>query len=245
MARYKAVLAYDGSRFRGFQRQAEGQTIQGTLEKVLTKIGWVEKSLLFAGRTDTGVHAYGQVIAFDLDWHHSLGALQKALNANLPNDISVLDVAVVSPQFHPRYDAVARHYRYHVFCLPERDPIREKFAWRVWPKISLNRLQEGAQYLLGTHNFLAFGSAPKKGGSTIRTITQATWLQETDGFTFDLIGNAFLYRMVRRTVCLLVDVAQGKFDPEIVNECLVNKTRSIQGIAPPQGLFLMAVYYPE
>src|SRR5512133_399376 len=135
MARYQLTLAYDGTDFFGSQRQASKRTVQGELEKALCKLGWTGRSVIMAGRTDTGVHATGQVAAFDLDWSHSDETLVRALNAALPADMAVHQVRMVHAKFHPRFDASFRRYRYRLFCLPLRDPLRERFAWRVWPPI--------------------------------------------------------------------------------------------------------------
>ncbi|MCA2001022.1 MAG: tRNA pseudouridine(38-40) synthase TruA, partial [Chloroflexi bacterium] len=135
MARYKVILAYDGSAFFGSQTQAKSRTVQGELEKALRKIGWSGKSVLMAGRTDTGVHALGQAAAFDLEWTHPIEKLFKALDANLPSDLALRGLTPVPADFHPRFDAISRCYRYRLFCDPLRDPLRERFLWRVFPPV--------------------------------------------------------------------------------------------------------------
>src|SRR5262245_9783591 len=138
MARYKLTLAYDGSGFAGSQRQAvaKTRTVQAELEKALRTLGWTGRSIILSGRTDTGVHATGQVAAADLDWSHAEGDLVRALNSALPADMAVWSAAVVDDKFHPRFDATSRCYRYRLFCQPLRDPIRERYAWRVQPALS-------------------------------------------------------------------------------------------------------------
>src|SRR5512147_2603345 len=153
MARYQLTLAYDGTDFFGSQRQASTEvssgakrrTVQGELEKALCKLGWTGRSVLLSGRTDTGVHATGQVASFDLDWSHSDEELVRALNAALPSDMAVHQAQMVHEKFHPRFDALSRRYCYRLFCQPLRDPIRERFAWRVWPTISSEVLRETAK----------------------------------------------------------------------------------------------------
>jgi tRNA pseudouridine38-40 synthase len=113
--RYQAILAYDGTHFLGFQRQGKGRTVQGVVEAALRQLGWQERTILAAGRTDTGVHASGQVIAFDFEWHHPVEALQKALNTLLPQDVSACEVQPTRADFHPCYDAVSRRYRYSLY----------------------------------------------------------------------------------------------------------------------------------
>jgi tRNA pseudouridine38-40 synthase len=152
MAHYKIILAYDGTHFRGSQRQADGiRTVQGVVEDALRKLGWMESSTLFAGRTDAGVHASGQVFTFTLSWRHSLDDLRNALNALLPKDASARQVSEVSDDFHPRYNALARSYRYRIICDPVRNPLKEQFVWRVWPAPDLGRLQAASQIFLGIH----------------------------------------------------------------------------------------------
>ena len=116
MALYKVILSYDGTNFHGFQRQSDVRTVQDVVENALIKIGWQGSRILAAGRTDSGVHASGQVIAFDYKWNHSTRDLHRALNANLPIDVAVSSVEVAEDNFHPRYDARVRHYQYRIFC---------------------------------------------------------------------------------------------------------------------------------
>src|SRR5688572_14595768 len=166
MARYQVILAYDGSRFMGSQRQANSRTVQGELEKALHGLGWSDRSSLMAGRTDSGVHATGQVAAFDLDWRHSENDLVNALNAALPIDMAVREARVVAPDFHPRFDAKSRTYRYRLFCGSVRDPLRERFAWRAWPAVNEEILVKSASIFCGTHDFALFGSATSPEGTT-------------------------------------------------------------------------------
>jgi len=245
MARYQIIIAYDGTEFEGFQRQAKARTVQGVVEAALRKIGWQGRSILAAGRTDTGVHAEGQVVACDLDWEHPVQELQAALNANLPGDVAVRQVQHVRADFHPRYDALARRYRYRIFCDQGRDPLRERYAWRVWPAVALDDLQAVSRKLPGTHDFTAFGTPPRAGGSTVRTVYQATWQQNEQDLDFEITANAFLYRMVRRIVYVLVAVAQGRLDTARVADSLAgSKLEVVQGLALPQGLTLVEVTYP-
>ncbi len=249
MVRYQVILAYDGTEFQGFQRQLQKpntRTVQGVVEQALLQIGWQGQAILAAGRTDTGVHAVGQVIAFDLDWLHSTQELLSALNANLPPEVAAHEVKPARPDFHPRYDAIARRYTYRVFCREFRHPLRERYAWRVWPPVDLERLHQVAACLIGTHDFVAFGSPPHSQGSTVRCVYQANWRAEEDELVFEIQANAFLYRMVRRLVNFQVLVGQGRFEPEEVLVYLTGAQRKkIQGLAPPQGLCLSEVSYPE
>lgn len=244
MARYQVILAYDGTHFFGFQRQTEERTVQGVLEKALREIGWPGSTTLAAGRTDTGVHASGQVIAFDLDWRHSSVELQSALNANLPQDVAARSVKLAEPGFHPRFDAVGRCYRYRLYCKPVRNPLWDRYAWRVWPVLDLERLQNSARHLHGQHDFSAFGTPLKPGGSTVRNVTDAAWSLDGEDLIFTITANAFLYHMVRRLVSFQVQIGQGKQAPSANLEKLdVASNEIVQGLAPPQGLVLTEVIY--
>jgi tRNA pseudouridine38-40 synthase len=246
MARYKVKLAYDGTDFSGFQRQKGALTVQEAVETALREIGWSGEGILAAGRTDAGVHASGQVIAFDLAWGHLEADLQAALNANLPAAVSAREVNRVGAQFHPRYDAVARQYVYTVVCHPSRDPLAERFAWRQWPLLDLEALQSGADPLVGTHDFRGFGKALKPGGTTQRQVMRVLWSREGQTFRFTIRANAYLYHMVRRIVYALVLVSREDSQYERVKGILEHPDENpIQGLAPAQGLVLERVFYPQ
>jgi tRNA pseudouridine38-40 synthase len=250
MARYQVILAYDGTEFVGSQRQAKSRTVQGDLEKALHKLGWSDRSVLLAGRTDTGVHATGQVASFDLDWQHTDGDLLRALNANLPADVAVRDVRVAPPEFHPRFDATSRRYRYRLFCQPIRDPLRERFAWRVWPELDSDALRSVAPLFVGQHDFAAYGTPPRVGSSSVRNVMNTTWQARDDEWHFEVQANAFLYHMVRRLVFVQVAVAQGKISVEAVAGSLAEQVKEPErsefpsGLAPAHGLTLIEVTYP-
>src|SRR5215510_12003617 len=179
MARYQLTLAYDGTDFFGSQRQVSKRTVQGELEKALCKLGWTGRSVMLSGRTDTGVHATGQIASFDFDWSHSDDALARALNTALPADLAIHKAWTVDAKFHPRFDASSRRYCYKIFCQPLRDPIRERFQWRVWPKINVELLVRTSQLFLGLHDFSAFGSPTTPKGGTVRTVMKAEWFYAT------------------------------------------------------------------
>jgi tRNA pseudouridine38-40 synthase len=246
MARYKLILAYDGTRFAGSQRQAKPRTVQGELENALRDVGWSGRSVVFAGRTDRGVHAAGQVVAFDFEWPHTAERLQTALNANLAADIAVQRVKLAGPEFHPRFDALSRSYRYRLFCRDVRDPLREKLAWRVWPAIDPEKLLESARVFLGPHNFRAFGSPMHANGSTLRTVEKSEWKKKSGEWQFEIEADAFLYRMVRRLVFVQVAVAQARCSVTAVAQALeIPESAKLipAGLAPAHGLTLIKVMY--
>jgi len=220
-------------------------SVQGEVEAALKQLGWQGRTILASGRTDSGVHASGQVIAFDLQWNHAAQDLQAALNAHLPADIAARAVAEASPQFHPRYDAVTRRYAYRIFCQPARDPLQERYAWRVWPAAELEPMQAAAQLFLGKHDFSAFGTPLRSGGSTVRTVRAAEWRSEAGGMLFQVSADAFLYHMVRRMVYVLVQVGQGRQEASFVETALArpNPAQAL-GLAPASGLTLVEVVYP-
>jgi tRNA pseudouridine38-40 synthase len=249
MARYQIILAYDGTDFLGSQRQASSRTVQSELEKALRKLGWQGQTITLAGRTDTGTHASGQVAAFDLDWLHGLQKLQDALNANLPRDMAVREVKAAAGHFHPRFDASSRCYRYRLFCANVRDPLRERFAWRVWPPVA--EMTALAQIWPGRHDFAAFGSAPHAGGSTVRTVLSAAWQKQADEWFFEIRADAFLYRMVRRLVYAQVAAGQARLTAETLQQALDDPSEEGQSarsqipasLAPASGLTLVDVRY--
>jgi tRNA pseudouridine38-40 synthase len=246
MARYQIILAYDGTGLSGSQRQATARTAQSELENALRRLGWQARSVLLAGRTDTGVHASGQVAAFDLEWNHPLDELVRALNSNLPVEMAVSAAKIVPDDFHPRFDATSRRYRYRLYCQPIRDPLRERFAWRLWPSVNGNALQEAGKLFIGTHDFAAFGTPPRPGSSTIRTVMRAEWQNQGDEWTFEVQGDAFLYHMVRRLVYVQAAIGQGKFPAQVVADMLADRQRVVPaGLAPANGLTLVEVTYPE
>jgi len=245
MAHYKLILAYDGTNYNGFQRQAIKTSVQATFEEALRRLGWQGRAVMPAGRTDSGVHAKGQVVSFNLDWNHPDYSLQNALNAFLPADIAVQSVEQVAADFHPRYDALSRRYRYQLYWQSARDPLRDRYAWRLERKPDLALMQAAANDLPGEHNFVAFGKALKEDGTTIRRIYSADWVEEEDGMNFTIVGNAFLYHMVRRIVYVLVRIGLGDLPVETVRLGLENLSTGIVSLAPARGLTLEAVTFCE
>nr|AKQ04543.1 tRNA pseudouridine synthase A, tRNA pseudouridine38-40 synthase [uncultured Chloroflexi bacterium Rifle_16ft_4_minimus_6153] len=247
MARYRAVVEYDGTEFLGFQRQAEGlsRTVQGEIEAALGRIGWTGKAVLGAGRTDSGVHASGQVIAFDFEWRHGSEALLRALNANLPPDAAIKALDECAADFHPRYAAKGRRYRYTLYNAPVRSPLAARYAWHVWPPaLNVEAMQAASQRLVGRHDFAAFGADPDGGESTTRTVRRAEWAAQGEALRFEIQADAFLYRMVRSLVGALKKVGAGDLAVADFVAILQSRDRAqCPPIAPPQGLCLVEVIY--
>jgi len=246
MATYQSIIAYDGTEFAGFQRQSRRRTVQGELEKALRRLGWSGRAVLAAGRTDTGAHARGQVVAFELTWRRSPEALTAAINAHLPQDISVQNTRLAQDGFHPRYSAVRRQYSYTLILAAERDPLRERFAWRIWPALDDSAIRGACPIMLGEHDFRAFGPAPRKGGGTRRTVFRSEWQGKGLEQTYRIEADAFLYRMVRRIVSALVSIGRGELGSGALSALLEDPTSRWQGaLAPAKGLCLDAVIYDE
>ncbi len=259
--RVRAVVAYDGTDYSGFQRQANSPTVQAALEAALARVTRETITVLAAGRTDAGVHARGQVIAFDTAWRHRVGDLQRALNAVLSADIAVRNVEQVAPDFHPRYDARSRRYRYTLYNAPVRCPLTRRYSLHVTARLDVEAMQRAAESLVGEHDFAAFGQPPQ-GRSTVRRVLMAEWgfalsaprpepgakAQSNGGeftrLTFDIEANAFLYHMVRSIVGTLLQVGRGEMSEEEFGAVLSSCDRSQAGpTAPPHGLCLMEVKY--
>ena len=246
MPRYRAIIEYDGTAYQGFQRQRQGQpTIQGELERALTLLARQPVVLTGAGRTDTGVHAQGQVVSFVVDWHHRTIALQHALNANLADDIAVLQLEVVDTEFHPRYDAQRRAYVYHIYNGLIRRPLYRLRSWHVKRPLNLELMNAAASVLIGKHDFATFGQPPQ-GVNTVREIFQVECYRQGEMIFLTIEANAFLYRMVRSIVGSLKLVGEMSWTVADFVGAFEACDRSRSGsVAPAQGLHLVSVTYKK
>lgn len=240
-------VEYKGARYRGWQRQQPGvRSVQETLEDALSEVAAAPIALHCAGRTDCGVHATGQVVHFESPVARPLKAWVMGTNANLPSDISVTWVKPVSNEFHARFSAMARRYRYVIY----NDPIRpahlaEEVTWNHRP-LRIEPMREAAQVLLGTHDFTSFRAKACQAKSAIKTIHHLRLWQSGRLIVLDIRANAFLHHMVRNIVGSLIVVGNGKQAPEWVAEVLALRDRS--RAAPtfmPDGLYLARVDYPD
>lgn len=249
MPRFRATLAYDGSAYLGFQRQPEAMpSVQLAVERAITQITQQEATVLAAGRTDTGVHATGQVIAFDVEWKHTTADLLRAINAVLPDDIALQDLCI-HEGFHPRYDARSRQYRYTVIGAAQRQPLMRNQAWHVHQPLDLTAMNRAAAMLVGKHDFATFGTPPQ-GNNTVREVFRSKWYVDQTHLgectIYVIEGTAFLYHMVRRIVGLTVDVGRGHVTSEAFAEIFASRDLSqVRTMAPPQGLILEKVRYAE
>ena len=241
--RVKAKVAYDGTDYRGFQRQATGPTVQEALETALETVTGMRAKVLAAGRTDAGVHAEGQVIAFDTEWPHSLSDLERAMNGVLPHDSAVRDVVQARPDFHPRYDARSRRYRYTVYNAPVRSPLARRTSLHLRGTLDLRAIEKATALIIGEYDFAAFGR-PTQGAVTVRRVIEAGWLADPPWLFFDIEANAFLFRMVRSIVGTLLQIGQGRLSPDEFGAILASRDRSRAGqTAKAHGLCLIRVKY--
>jgi len=246
VCRYAFTVAYDGTRYQGFQIQRTGPTIQGELEAALQRITGAAVRVIGAGRTDAGVHALGQVVACTVRKSWPLADLQRALNAVLPADVAVLEVVQAPPGFHPRFGASSRTYRYRIWNAPVRSPMDRLYSLHVTRPLDLAAMNAACEALVGEHDFATFGSPVDQSLNTVRHVYRAAWDREGQRVWFDIEANAFLRRMVRGLVGTLLLVGWGRMAPPEVAERLVVKVRSQSGpSAPAHGLWLMKVTYPS
>ncbi len=258
MRTFKLTVAYDGTAYVGWQRQAAGVSIQGCLEAALGDIEGAAVAVVGAGRTDAGVHALGQVAGVRLDAGIEAAALGRALNARLPPDIRVVDSALAADAFHARFDAVAKSYRYRLLHGPVLSPFLRRYAWHVREGLDVQAMTEAGGVLIGEHDFAAFQAAGSAVRTTVRTLFELTVRGASPGAwtgadpagaemtVIEVRGSGFLRHMVRTIVGTLVEVGRGRRGPAEVEQVLRGADRSAAGpTAPPRGLFLTGVGYPR
>ena len=244
--RYAAVVTYDGSAFCGFQKQKHSPSVQQELERALSAVANAELVVSCAGRTDTAVHASYQVIHFDTSAERTGRNWVKGANSQLPDSVSVLWAGQVSEQFHARFSATSRTYKYIMHCSPARPAILAQGV--TWVPYTLNAaaMQEACQYLLGEQDFSAFRGAGCQSLSPNRNITRASITAVGELLVFEVSANAFVLHMVRNIIGSLMEVGFGRRDPSWIAELLRGKDRrKSAATASPKGLYLVDVCYPE
>jgi tRNA pseudouridine38-40 synthase len=245
MQRYKCIISYDGTGFSGYQVQPNKRTVQSELERVLAKIHKGQHIRVSgSGRTDARVHARGQVIHFDSPLSIPEDKWGLALNSLLPEEISVLFVEKVNKQFHARFDAAGKEYRYFLYLSSKRDPFQRNYSYQYPFTLNIEAMRKAADFLLGTHDFSSFCSAKTEVEDKIRTIETIELDVNGEFLTFRFIGNGFLYNMVRILVGTLLEVGAGERMPSDILEILEKRDRRFAGkTAPAHGLYLWEVFY--
>ena len=239
-------IEYDGTSYNGWQRQKTGLGVQQRLEEALSLVANEKVDVVCAGRTDTGVHASGQVVHFDTESERTERGWLLGANTNLPEDISVTWVKPVDQDFHARFSAVARSYRYLILNRLERSALHRNRAWWIYEPLDEIPMQAAAQQLLGEHDFSAFRSAACQANTAVRDITAISVSRSGDWLTIDVKANAFLMNMVRNIVGSLAAVALGEQGVEWISDVLESRDLKAGGItAPPHGLTMVGVDYPE
>ncbi len=243
----RMVIAYDGTEFCGWQRQPGRRTVQGELERALQQVTTARVRTFASGRTDSGVHALGQLVSFKTTSHLSPEVLHRALNALVPDDIVVLTVEETTAGFNAINHALTKRYRYVLHDGPLRDVFSRRYCWKLWHRLDEQRMAQAAQVLVGTHDFASFQSKGSPRQSTVRTVVdlQVRRVEGGDLVFVEVEADGFLYHMVRIIVGTLVAVGTGQRPAEWVGEVLQARDRKQAGItAPAQGLFMLAVRLP-
>ena len=244
MKRIKLTIAYDGTNYCGWQIQPNGITVEEVLNKAICKLTGEEIAVIGASRTDSGVHAMGQVAVFDTETTIPAEKIGMALNQRLPEDIVILKSEEVSPDFHPRYCDCSKTYEYHIINTRIPIPTERLTNYFVSYNLNIDHMRQAASYLVGEHDFASFCNVRTDVESTVRTIYSLDILTDGNKITIRITGNGFLYNMVRIIVGTLIRVGRGFYTPEKVKEILEAKDRKAAGVtAPAHGLILKEIHY--
>jgi tRNA pseudouridine38-40 synthase len=247
---YKLTLTYDGTRYSGWQIQSNAPSIQQYVQEALAAfLGGEHVSVIGSGRTDAGVHALNQVAHFKTTHDLHPHRLLLALNGLLPRDIRIKTVEIAPLHFHSQYSAMRKEYHYHLYLERVMDPFRRLYCWHVLRKLDLDLLHQAAALFVGTHDFTSFANEPRAGSvakNPVRTLYRLDLCPTEGGWRLEFEGNGFLYKMVRNIVGTLIDAASQRLTLSDVVSIFEAKDRRQAGrAAPPQGLFLVRVDYPE
>ncbi|MBT3606189.1 MAG: tRNA pseudouridine(38-40) synthase TruA [Candidatus Latescibacteria bacterium] len=240
----RLLVEYDGTHFHGWQIQPEQRTVQGEIQARLSKLFNESISVTASGRTDTGVHALGQVVNFEAPREITDKQLFQSLSSMLPPDIAIRKIDTVSPAFHARFDALQRFYFYRLSYT--KTPFERYYTWYMHKKLDINTLNRAAQYLVGRHDFTSFCVAAHEKENRICEIYNSHWTEEEDGLVYHISGNRFLRSMVRSIVGTIVGMGRGVLSADGMPEILKAQDRQCAGeSAPPCGLFLDKVVYAD
>lgn len=241
------IVSYLGTPYSGWQRQIGKLTVQGELEKALEKLWGAPVSAQASGRTDTGVHAKGQPVSFRAPRLHNAVVLRRALNANLPHTIRIVSARLVPAEFHARFDAKGKTYRYEILNAPVSDPFLIDRCWHLPRSLDIKAMRQAARLLVGKHDFASFTSNPGyERETTVRTVKKLSLTRSGNMLYFSITADGFLYRMVRNIVGGIVKVGQGKLTVAEFKAARDACSRSAApASAPACGLYLMKVYYKK
>jgi tRNA pseudouridine38-40 synthase len=243
MRNIKLTIQYNGKNYCGWQKQNDSLGIQGTLESAIKEITKEEVKIIGSGRTDAGVHALGQVANFSTNCNIPIEKIPNALNSKLPKDISIINAQEMDLEFHSRYSAKGKKYRYMIYNSLYRSPIYNNISYFVKYDLDLEKMKREAKALIGTHDFKGFMSSGSSVVDTVRTIYDIQIFKQEDLIIIEVEGNGFLYNMVRILVGTLVDIGRGRTDINMLS-IIESKSRSMAGhTAPAHGLFLKKVDY--
>lgn len=244
MPRYKAIIEYLGTGLAGFQTQANAPSVQQTIESSIEKFSHEKVTIYAAGRTDAGVHAYGQVIHFDLEKHIEPHIVTRALNHFLKPNISTISCEIVGEDFHARFSAKKRHYLYRILNRESHSAIHSGQLWHVRHPLDIKSMSEASKYLIGMHDFTSFRCSSCQAKSPVKTLTNIEISSTMEEVQIGVSAPSFLHNMVRNIVGTLVMVGTSKWKPEDVKTALEAKDRSAAGpTAPAHGLYFMKVDY--
>lgn len=244
MKNIKLTIAYDGTKYSGWQRQNNARTVQGAIEKALKKIMKKEITIHGSGRTDAGVHALEQIASFKADFTMPVDRIPIALNSIIPQDIVIKKAEDVDMNFHARYSAKGKKYIYKIYNDKIRNPIYINYSYFIHRNIDLNKLIEASKYFIGEHDFKGFMTSGGNVKTTFRTIYNISIYTEGNFIVLEYDGNGFLYNMVRIITGTLLDVSYNKIDIKNLEDIIKSGNRKKAGHrAPAQGLYLAEVYY--
>ena len=246
MRRIRTIIAYDGTDYVGWQTQPNGIAVQEVIEQAILEVTGAQSSLQGSGRTDSGVHARAQVAHFDTGARMAADKFAIALNTHLPADIRVLYSEEVSPDFHARFSAKEKQYRYFVQTGPHADVFARKYALHAYMPLDLDLMNEAAALVVGTHDFSAFMSTGREVETAVRTLSLSRWEKQGKFLVYTVQGNGFLYNMVRILVGTMVGMGNGRIPKDSMEKALASLSRKDAGpTAPPHGLVLWRVKYPD
>lgn len=244
MRNIKVKIEYDGKNFNGWQKQPDKLNIQGEIERAIFEITGEKVDLIASGRTDAGVHSLGQTANFKMENNMPIEKIPLAINSKLKKTIRVKTAEEVDERFHSRYNCKGKKYRYVINNAPIESALYKDLELHISQKLDLNKMREAIKYFVGKHDFSAFKSSGTSSKNSVREIYKAEIIEDGDRIKIELTGSGFLYNMVRIISGTLVEVGIGKIEPKQIPEIIQSKDRGMAGrTLPPQGLYLVEVYY--